>query len=212
MIKSFWKDNSTPVLCVKLGTTVVGMFIFAIFIMPPLYTLFCDITGLNGKTGGQYNIEAQGGVNNFGVDTSREIKVQFIATNNETMPWEFRPIDKTVVVHPGEATVIKYFAHNPTNRAMIGQAIPSLVPYKAVSYFHKTECFCFNSQPLQAGESAELGLSFIVDIDIPKYVKTITLSYTLFDVTEALQDTKILEEKVTQLENVPAILALVSNN
>ena len=207
MIKSFYKDNSTPVLCVKLGATVVGMFIFAVFIMPPLYTLFCDITGLNGKTGGQYTQD----VNDLGVDTSREIKVQFIANNNESMPWEFRPIDTSIVVHPGEPTVIKYYAHNPTNKAMTGQAIPSLVPYKAVSYFHKTECFCFNSQPLQAGESAELGLSFIVDIDIPDYVKTITLSYTLFDVTESLKETQISDE-VTQLENVPATLALASNN
>jgi cytochrome c oxidase assembly protein subunit 11 len=207
MIKKFYKNNSTPVLCVKLCATVVGMFVFAIFIMPPMYTLFCDITGLNGKTGGKYD-ETQ---NNFGVDTSREIKVQFIANNNEAMPWEFRPIDTSIVVHPGEPAVIKYYAHNPTDKAMTGQAIPSLVPYKAVSYFHKTECFCFNSQPLKAGESAELGLSFIIDIDIPKYVKTITLSYTLFDVTESLQETQIIE-KVTQLENVPATIALASNN
>ncbi len=209
MIKNFWKDNSTPVLCVKLGVTVVGMFVFAIFIMPPLYTLFCDITGLNGKTGGKYNIEAQKGVDSFGVDTTREIKVQFIATNNETMPWEFKPIDKTVIVHPGEATVIKYYAHNPTDRAMIGQAVPSVVPYKAANYFHKTECFCFNSQPLQAGESAELGLSFIVDIDIPKYVKTITLSYTLFDITGEPEETL---NEANQNTGIPKVLQLVSIN
>jgi cytochrome c oxidase assembly protein subunit 11 len=208
MIKSFYKDNSTPVLCVKLCVTVVGMFVFAIFIMPPMYTLFCDITGLNGKTGGQYDATQ----NNYGVDTSREIKIQFIANNNEDMPWEFRPINKTVVVHPGEVTVIKYLAHNPTDKAMVGQAIPSLVPYKAVSYFHKTECFCFNSQPLQAGESAELGLSFIVDIEIPKYVKTITMSYTLFDITESQQQDQASEEKVSQIKIIPAALALVSVN
>ena len=207
MIKSFYKDNSTPVLCVKLCATVVCMFVFAIFIMPPIYTLFCDITGLNGKTGGQYDATQ----NNYGVDTSREIKIQFIANNNEDMPWEFRPMDRTVVVHPGETTVIKYFAHNPTDRAMIGQAIPSLVPYKAVSYFHKTECFCFNSQPLQAGESAELGLSFIVDIEIPKYVKTITMSYTLFDVTEPHKADET-SAAASQHINIPTALASVTIN
>ena len=208
MIKRFYKDNSTPVLCAKLGATVVGMFIFAIFIMPPMYTLFCDITGLNGKTGGQYDATQ----NNYGVDTSRQIKVQFIANNNEQMPWEFRPIDTSIIVHPGEPAVIKYYAFNPTDKVMTGQAIPSLVPYKAVSYFHKTECFCFNSQPLLAGESAELGLSFIVDIDIPKYVKTITLSYTMFDITEAQQEATVVEEKVGKIRDAPAMLALVSNN
>ena len=157
------------------------MFAFAIFVMPPLYDLFCDITGLNGKTGGP----AAESVNHLGVDTSRKVKVQFIATNNENMPWEFRPTIKTVDVHPGEPTVINYYAHNPTQQSMVAQAVPSVVPYKAASYFHKTECFCFNQQPLAAGESAELGLSFIVDIDIPKQVKTITLSYTLFDITDS---------------------------
>ncbi|MFT6387089.1 MAG: cytochrome c oxidase assembly protein subunit 11 [Cellvibrionaceae bacterium] len=180
MIKRFWKDNSTGVLCAKLGATVVMMFVFAVFIMPPLYDLFCDVTGLNGKTRGQFT----GDVNELGIDTSRTIKIQFIANNNENMPWEFRPTIKTIKVHPGEATVINYFAHNPTSFDMIGQAVPSLVPFKAASYFHKTECFCFNQQPLAAGESAELGLSFIIDIDVPKQVNTITLSYTLFDITE----------------------------
>jgi cytochrome c oxidase assembly protein subunit 11 len=208
MIKRFYKDNSTPVLCVKLSAMVVGMFIFAIFIMPPLYVLFCDITGLNGKTAGPYDITQ----NTYGVDTSREIKVQFIANNNEQMPWEFRPIDSSIIVHPGEPAVIKYYAFNPTDKDMTGQAIPSLVPYKAVSYFHKTECFCFNSQPLLAGESAELGLSFIVDVDIPKYVKTITLSYTIFDITEVQQEAAVVGEKLGEIKNDPAILALVSNN
>lgn len=191
MIKRFWQDNSTAMLCTKLGATVVLMFIFAVFIMPPLYDLFCDVTGLNGKTRGQFT----GDVNELGVDTSRKIKVQFLANNNENMPWEFRPTISTITVHPGEATVIQYFARNTTGQNMVAQAVPSLVPYKAANYFHKTECFCFNQQPLAAGESAELGLSFIVDIDIPKQVNTITLSYTLFDITETKQPT----EKITQI-------------
>ena len=144
----------------------------------------CETSDINGKTKGQY----VGDVNAMGVDTSRIIKVQFIASNNEQMPWEFRPQITTIKVHPGEQKVIHYFAHNPTSRAMVGQAVPSLVPFKAANYFHKTECFCFDKQSLAAGESAELGLSFIVDLDIPKQVNTITLSYTLFDVTEQLKE------------------------
>jgi cytochrome c oxidase assembly protein subunit 11 len=199
MIKRFWQNNSTPVLCTKLGVTVVAMFVFAVFIMPPLYDLFCDITGLNGKTGSAYKVE---NVNELGVDTSRTIKVQFIASNNENMPWEFRPTVKTVEVHPGEPTVIHYFAHNTTTKKMVAQAVPSLVPYKAANYFHKTECFCFNQQPLEAGESAELGLSFIVDLDVPKQLNTITLSYTLFDITE----------KQNSAENKNAAVDNVTNN
>ncbi len=193
-MKRFWQDNSTPMLCTKLGVTVVAMFSFAIFIMPPLYDLFCDITGLNGKTGDAYVLEESSSINDLGVDTSRKIKVQFIASNNENMPWEFRPTIKTIEVHPGEVAVINYFAHNPTQRDMVAQAVPSLVPFKAANYFHKTECFCFNQQPLAAGESAELGLSFIVDLEVPKQVNTITLSYTIFDITNQ-QQAKTVDEK-----------------
>ncbi|MBT8124596.1 MAG: cytochrome c oxidase assembly protein [Gammaproteobacteria bacterium] len=178
------------------------MFVFAIWIMPPMYDLFCDITGLNGKTSGEKYIISENTVsdsetvnasesdsienNNGLIDTTRTIKVQFIATNNEGMPWRFKP--EMASIRAGEETVINYLAHNPTDRYMVAQAIPSVVPYKAASYFHKTECFCFNQQPLDAGQSAELGLSFVVDKDLPKQVNTITLSYTLFDISENKND------------------------
>ena len=179
-MKNLWQNNSTPVLCVKLSVTAVLMFVFAIFIMPPLYDLFCDITGLNGKTGSAW----QGNVNELGVDTSRTIKVQFLATNNENMPWGFQPEIKTITVHPGEPTIVNYIAQNTTQRDMVAQAVPSLVPYKAANYFHKTECFCFNSQPLDAGESVEMALVFFISPEIPPEITTLTLSYSLFNVTK----------------------------
>lgn len=170
--------HATSALIKKLLVTVVAMFVFAIFIMPPMYDLFCDITGLNGKTGGRYEtVEAK-------ADMSRTITVQFLSTNNASMPWTFGPKLRSIKVHPGEETIIHYVARNNTSEDMVAQAIPSVVPFRAVEYFHKTECFCFNNQPLAAGEDAELPLSFIVDIDIPKNIETITLSYTLFDVTD----------------------------
>ncbi len=181
-MKWLFPNNPTAALSTKLGVGAVGMFVFAIWIMPPLYDAFCEITGLNGKTGGRYEATASG------VDTSRTIKVQFVSTNNEGMPWEFKPSVHSVTVHPGEQKRIDYLARNPTERDMIGQAIPSLVPFKATSYFHKTECFCFEQQPLAGGESAELPMFFIVDRDIPKHINTITLSYTLFDVTDRFGD------------------------
>lgn len=177
-MKLLMPNNPVHALCLKLGLLCAGMFVFAIWIMPPLYDVFCEITGLNGKTGGRYEAVS------VDVDTSRTITVQFVATNNEGMPWEFGPQVRSVKVHPGEQTRINYLAHNRTANDMIGQAIPSLVPFKAANYFHKTECFCFEQQPLKAGESAELPMYFIVDKDIPEHIQTITLSYTLFDVTE----------------------------
>lgn len=178
MGRSLEKSNLLTTL--KLLGVVVGMFVFALYIMPPLYTLFCEITGLNGKTGGKYE------ATEIRVDPSRTITVQFVATNNENMPWTFTPMTYTMKVHPGEEREVRYLAQNPTQHPMVAQAVPSLVPFNAAEYFHKTECFCFNQQALDGGESAELPLRFIVDQDIPDKVKTITLSYTIFDVTERM--------------------------
>lgn len=172
-------SNPVTALCVKLCALVVGMFVFAIWILPPMYDVFCDVTGLNGKTSGRYEA-----VDVPPVDTSRTIRVQFVSTNNDGMTWDFGPEVRTLTVHPGEQTRIDYAAFNPTDRNMVGQAIPSLSPSRAANYFHKTECFCFEQQPLEAGERVQMPMLFIVDHDIPESVHTITLSYTLFDVTD----------------------------
>ena len=102
------------------------------FLLVPLYDVFCDITGLNAKIEST-SYEAVP----VTVDESRTIKVQFLATNNESMPWEFAPITEVVRVHPGEQTTIEFFARNNTPRDMVAQAVPSVVPFKATEYFHK---------------------------------------------------------------------------
>ncbi|MFL0811257.1 MAG: cytochrome c oxidase assembly protein [Agarilytica sp.] len=177
----------------KLCGLAVSMFVFAMWVMPPLYIWFCDVAGLNGKTRGQYEAAVPAAV-----DTSRTVTVQFVAMNNENMPWEFSPNEFSVKVHPGEAKVTHFDARNLTGEIMVAQAVPSMVPSNATDYFHKTECFCFNKQVLGPNENAELGLQFIVDQALPKNVKTITLSYSLFDVTEMSQSD--VENKAAELQ------------
>ena len=173
------KSNpSIKSLVARLLVITVGMFGFG-FALVPLYDMFCDITGLNGKT----NSEAFLPLANL-IDTSREVTVQFVATNNDYMPWEFKPEVFKIKVHPGEEIKTTFYAKNPSSKAMMAQAIPSVSPSRAASYFLKTECFCFNQQQLAAGEAIDMPLKFIVDRDLPTNVRTITLSYTLFDITE----------------------------
>lgn len=167
----------------KMFSLAIAMFLFCLFVLPPLYTLFCEITGINGKTNGKAYIPVSANV-----DTSRTVRVQFVVSNGSDMPWDFAPETFSIDVHPGESITTHFDAHNTTENIMVGQAVPSLAPRNAIDYFHKTECFCFNSQVLQAGEEAELGLQFIVDQELPRSVKTITLSYSLFDVTSSSQD------------------------
>jgi len=161
----------------RLVGIAIGMFAFG-FALVPLYNVFCEITGINGKTGAQY--VATG---NEVADEAREIKVQFVANNNGAMSWDFRPTVRTMQVHPGRIYHTEFYARNPTAAAMTGQAVPSISPFHAAEYFHKTECFCFEQQHLAEGQAVDMPLAFIIDAKIPADVTTLTLSYTMFDVT-----------------------------
>jgi cytochrome c oxidase assembly protein subunit 11 len=163
----------------KLVTVAVAMFAFVFVVMVPLYNVLCDALGINGKTSGEAYTAVQAAV-----DESREITIQFVATNNDGMPWEFRPSVTVMHVNPGASNDTTFFARNPLPKDMVAQAIPSVSPSRAAEYFHKTECFCFNNQPLEAGGVAEMPLQFIIDQDLPRDIKTITLSYTIFDITD----------------------------
>ncbi len=172
------KKGSVKATVSKLLLVVVVMFAFVFVVMVPLYNVLCDVLGINGKTGSRYEaVEAK-------IDTERTIKVQFVARNNDAMPWGFAPADKVLRVHPGELRSTAFIASNPAQQDMVAQAIPSIVPSRAAAYFNKTECFCFNQQPLKAGEEADLPLQFVIDQALPEDIHTITLSYTLFDISE----------------------------
>ena len=171
-------DNAITKTVGKLSIVVVAMFAFVFVVMVPLYDVLCDALGINGKTSGErYRVvEAK-------VDTSRDIRISFVATNNAGMPWVFHPTQSVLTVNPGAVNDTVFYAKNPLAKDMVAQAVPSISPARAAQYFHKTECFCFNQQPLAGGEETEMALQFIVDQDLPADIKSITLSYTIFDVT-----------------------------
>lgn len=168
----------------KLVVTAVCMFAFVFVVMVPLYNVLCDALGINGKTAGEAYTSVPAAI-----DESRSVTIQFIATNNDGMPWDFAPSQTAMSVHPGAINDTVFYARNPMQDAMVAQAIPSISPSRAAEYFHKTECFCFNQQPLDGESSAEMPLQFIVDQDLPRDIRTITLSYTIFDVTDMANGT-----------------------
>lgn len=183
-------ERSVGNTALKLSALAVAMFVFAIYVMPPLYDAFCEITGLNGKGAEQAVAKEE-----MAVDESRTIRVTFTSTNNELMPWDFKPNDAVMEVHPGEIAFTSFHAKNTTDKYMVSRAIPSFAPSNAAEYFHKTECFCFDNQPLEAGESAEMGIQFYIDPNLPKSIRSISASYTIFDITEIVEES---EQKVSQ--------------
>jgi cytochrome c oxidase assembly protein subunit 11 len=163
----------------KIVTVLVAMVFFMSgfsFALVPLYDVFCDITGLNGKTA-----DGPAVISSNEVDLDRTVKVQFIASLNNEAPWEFRPDVFEVKVHPGELNETFFFAKNLTSQSKVAQAVPSVAPGQAALYFHKTECFCFSEQGFKPNEGRDMPLRFMVDPELPENIETLTLSYTFFE-------------------------------
>ncbi|MFT7115233.1 MAG: cytochrome c oxidase assembly protein subunit 11 [Rhodoferax sp.] len=165
----------------KLVVVAGAMFIFG-YALVPLYKAICDITGINILALGDKNIVGATSSlpANTQVDTSRTITVEFDA--NARGPWAFTPAVRSIEVHPGELATVMYEFQNTQNRRMAAQAIPSYAPQQAGSHFNKLECFCFNQYTLEPGEKKAWPVVFLIDPKLSKDVKTITLSYTFFEV------------------------------
>ena len=159
----------------KLAMIPVLMFGFG-FALVPLYDVFCDITGLNGKTG---RIQASE-IDASQVDTSRTIEVRFLANTSSGLPWSFEPLVKKMEVHPGQVYEAIYRVRSTSKDKTLGQAIPSVSPGLAAEHFNKTECFCFTQQALEGYETRDMPLRFIVGTGISEKIEQITLSYTFF--------------------------------
>jgi len=157
----------------------VGMFGFA-FALVPLYNLFCEITGLNGKTSAQAVVSTPASQN-----VGREVTIEFLAHVGRGMPWEFRPTQGRLRVRLGEINETRFYVRNFASRAVTGQAVPSVTPGQAALYLHKIECFCFTQQTLDAGEEMEMPVKFYMADDLPGEGNTLTLSYTLFPVPDS---------------------------
>ncbi|WIT09931.1 cytochrome c oxidase assembly protein [Paucibacter sediminis] len=160
---------------------VVGLMFGFGYALVPLYRAVCTALGINvlSLSERQHAVRAED-VKNTQIDYSRTISIEFDA--NARGPWDFKPAVSHLQVHPGELTTVMYEFRNIQSRTMSAQAIPSYAPKQATAHFNKLECFCFNEYTLAAGESKQWPVVFVIDPKLPKDVKTITLSYTFFEV------------------------------
>ncbi len=208
------KSNSRIVF--MLSTIVVSMFVFAVFIMPPLYDIFCEITGLNGKSDtlarqsivdfdpqkstlltaplstssgttsatAEYS-DAKTEHTESATSTRPTKTLQFLADTHPDMPWNFKPSTFSMKISPGQRHHTVFLVKNTTNKPMMGQAVPSVTPGHMAQYLKKIECFCFTQQTLAPFEEKEMPLSFYLSEDAPDDISTLTLSYMLYNITEA---------------------------
>lgn len=145
----------------------------------PFYDWFCRVTGFGGVTG----------VAERESDTvlDQTITVRFDGSKERDFAWEFKPVQREMEIKIGETGLAFYEAYNPTNRPVAGQASYNVTPYAAGGFFEKIDCFCFTEQVLQPGERVQMPVTFFVDPEIVtdrdgKFVHTITLSYTFYEI------------------------------
>jgi cytochrome c oxidase assembly protein subunit 11 len=160
----------------KLLVVTVLMFGFG-YALVPLYKQLCEVMGINVLTKDDGTVEYD---KNTQVDKSRTITIEL--DGNAQGPWRFRPTTSSIKVHPGELATVMYEVVNTQPRTVAAQAIPSYAPQSATPHFKKVECFCFKQQTLKANEAKQYPVVFFIDPALPKDVKTITLSYTFFEI------------------------------
>ncbi|XP_054762923.2 cytochrome c oxidase assembly protein COX11, mitochondrial-like [Lytechinus pictus] len=182
-----WRErNKSVMLYVIAGAVLVVGFSYAAV---PLYTVFCQATGLGGQATAGHDIEK---VETMAPVRGRELVIRFNADTAASMRWNFRPQQTEVKVVPGETALAFYSAMNPTNKPIVGISTYNVVPFDAGQYFNKIQCFCFEEQRLNPHEQVDMPVFFYIDPDFdedPKMAKVtnITLSYTFFESKEGLE-------------------------
>jgi cytochrome c oxidase assembly protein subunit 11 len=183
-VKSSEKNTAVAAYAKKINLQMLGKLLLITVLMfgfgyalVPMYKKICEITGVNVLTPKDVTVDP---TVNTQIDKSRMITVEFDA--NAQGPWRFRPTVSSVQVHPGEMAQVVYEVVNKQARSINAQAIPSYAPQQAAEFFKKLECFCFKQQTLGPNEAKQMPVVFYIDPALPKNVKTITLSYTFFEV------------------------------
>ncbi len=176
-------QTSHKKLVIRLSIIVTLMFGFT-FALVPIYNVFCDVTGLNGKVDIKKPEKLTRYKNEASSKANRLIVLELDINRHQNVPCEFKSEKPALQVIPGELTHTTYYIKNLSDKKMIIQAIPSISPGYLAKHLKKLECFCFEQQTLAPFESRDLPLRFWLETAIPDNIHRMTLSYTLFEVTD----------------------------
>lgn len=173
-------NRAVAIAAASVAITMVGVAYAAV----PLYRLFCQVTGFGGTTQRAFAPTA--------APLAQHIGVRFDANVAPGLGWRFKPVQTTVSPRIGEQTLVFYTATNLTDKPITGTATFNVTPESAGQYFNKIQCFCFNEQTLQPGQTVDMPVVFFVDPAILKdkqarRINEITLSYTFFEVENPRQ-------------------------
>jgi cytochrome c oxidase assembly protein subunit 11 len=182
--------NENNNLLRKLIVVAIIMFAFG-YALVPLYKKICEVTGV-------YDLIKPDEIVNTQVDESRTVVMEFDANTRSDIGWQLVPLDFKMDVHPGELVHATFRLTNPTDTSFDAQAIPSYGPQHAAQFVKKLECFCFTQQTINAGETRDFSVVFVLDPTLPSDVGTVTLSYTMFEI----EGTKIIQDQTAHSDSV----------
>jgi cytochrome c oxidase assembly protein subunit 11 len=171
-------------LATKLFVFALGSFGFG-FALVPLYDVLCAVTGQ-----GDQKALARAAIVTEHPDLARMVTVDFLTDVPTNGNWEFRPVVKTMQVHPGQLYSTQFYAHNLMGHDTVAQAVPDISPSKAAAWFRKTECFCFSPQHFAVNQEKTMAVRFFVDPALPKYIDRLTLTYSFYDSSTMIKTEK----------------------
>ncbi|KAK7753868.1 Cytochrome c oxidase assembly protein cox11, mitochondrial [Diatrype stigma] len=191
-LRAYYKHKNRTTMNYALSI-ILGTVAFS-YGSVPLYKMICQTTGWGGQP---VRAPGHGGASGSGGDdvdpstrmvpvtTAPRIRVTFNASVSDVLPWKFVPQQREVRVLPGETALAFYTATNRSDSDIIGVATYSVTPGQVAPYFSKIQCFCFEEQRLNAGETVDMPVFFYLDPDMlndlnMRGVNEVTLNYTFF--------------------------------
>ncbi len=160
----------------KLSLIPLLMFGFG-FALIPLYDVFCEVTGINGKNFQVFDADTDS-LSEVGV--GQVVTLQLLADADSRDVWKFTPEKKRLDIQAGKMITTYYEITNPTNQVVTIQAVPSVAPGEWAQYLVKIECFCFNQQVIQPHAKVKLPLQVTLSAKAPSEVNHLSLSYRIY--------------------------------
>ncbi|XP_055334598.1 cytochrome c oxidase assembly protein COX11, mitochondrial-like isoform X2 [Paramacrobiotus metropolitanus] len=177
------RTRTTLYYLISVAVLLLGLSYAAV----PMYRVFCQVTGIGGASNlAKHDADK---VESMKKVADQKLTIRFNADTASHLHWHFKPLQREVVVYPGETALAFYTATNPTDRPITGISTYTVLPYEAAKYLNKIQCFCFEEQRLNPHEQVDMPVFFYID---PEFVndpwlqktKTVTLSYTFFESKE----------------------------